>query len=299
MHHPSIKRYSLIIEIVKNWKYPSFKDIKKYLYDEGFEMSDRNIQRDIERIRDDFGLEMPYEQKKNGYYIDEKKSLNIKSFYKFLEIVSTAEVLTESLKDTKDVLKYISFEGEGMLRGVQYLKDILTGIRKHRKISFTYKRFQADEEKKHEIHPYLIKEYQNRWYVIGKTSPTSYFITFGLDRMTEFKLTTKRFKPVKTKDPREIFENKVGLTYTKEKTQFVVLSFSPVQAKYEKTLPIHRSFEIIKETKNEVQFKYFIIPNFEFEQKILQHGENVKVVKPKWLAEKIKNRLRTAQKKYR
>ena len=41
---------------------------------------------------------------------DYKNSLNIESFFRFLEIVNTDELLTESLLESKDSLKYISFD---------------------------------------------------------------------------------------------------------------------------------------------------------------------------------------------
>ena len=88
--HGTIRRYTLIIEKINRKQYPSFDTIKDYLFEHGFEVSARTIQRDIEQIRFDFGIEIQYDRYKNGYFIDVDSSINIESFLRFLEIVGTA-----------------------------------------------------------------------------------------------------------------------------------------------------------------------------------------------------------------
>ena len=88
--HGTIRRYSLIIEKMGNKQYPSFNLIKDYLHEHGFELSSRTIQRDLEQIRFEFGIEINYNRNKNGYYIDEELSINMNAFLQFIEIVSTA-----------------------------------------------------------------------------------------------------------------------------------------------------------------------------------------------------------------
>lgn len=92
--HGTIRRYTLEIEKIRRGQFPSFQEIKDYLFEHGFEIGARTIQRDIEQIRFEFGIEIKYDRDKNGYYIDYVNSLNIESFFRFLEIVNTAELLT-------------------------------------------------------------------------------------------------------------------------------------------------------------------------------------------------------------
>ena len=62
----TIKRYYLIIEKVKGKTFPSFLEIKECLSQEGFQISDRTVQRDFEQIRLEFGVEISYNRLKNG-----------------------------------------------------------------------------------------------------------------------------------------------------------------------------------------------------------------------------------------
>ena len=143
----------------------------------------------------------------------------------------------------------------------------------------------------------MLIEYQHRWYIIGKTGGRKEFRTFGVDRIDDLEIQADTFEPDTRTDPVELFDNIVGLTYSLNELEDVVLSFTPLQGKYVKTLPLHKSQEIIKENKNELIVKLTIIPNFEFKQKILMLGDSVKVIEPEWLVNDIKNKLKNALKR--
>lgn len=297
--HGTIRRYTLIIEKIGRKQYPSFEIIKDYLFEHGFEISTRTIQRDIEQIRFEFGIEIKYDRNRNGYFIDTETSINPDSFLRFLEIVNTAELLTESLKESKDTLNYISFESHGDLKGIENLKPLLFAIKNHRKVAFTHENFDTGKQRKYSVRPYLLKEYQNRWYLVGIIGGTNEFRTFGIDRILNLEVKEETFKPETKIDPIELFENTVGLSYSYNELEEVVLSFTPLQAKYVKSLPLHKSQEIIEENEKEVQVKLRIIPNFEFKQKVMMLGETVKVLEPKWLVDDIKKSLTTALMNYK
>jgi predicted DNA-binding transcriptional regulator YafY len=297
--HGTIKRYTLIIEKIGRNQYPSFEIIKDYLFEHGFEISTRTIQRDIEQIRFEFGIEIKYERNRNGYYIDTRTSINIDNFLRFLEIVKTAELLTESLKESKDTLDFISFESREELRGIENLKPLLIAIKNNRMVSFSHEKFDTGKQRKYLVKPYLLKEYQNRWYLVGIVESTSEIRTFGIDRIFNLNVNGDTFKPETKINLVELFENTIGLTYSFNEIEEVILSFTPLQAKYVKSLPLHKSQVIIADNENEVQVKLRVIPNYELKQKILMIGESVKVLKPKWFAEEIKKSLCTTLKKYK
>lgn len=297
--HGSIRRYTLIIEKIGRNQFPSFNVIKDYLFDHGFEVSARTIQRDIEQIRFEFGIELKYDRNRNGYFIDTETSINTDSFLRFLEIVNTAELLTESLKESKDMLNYISFESHGDLRGIENLKPLLFAIKSYRKILFSHENFETGKKRKYSVKPYLLKEYQNRWYLVGIIGGTKEFRTFGIDRMLNLEIKEDIFQPVSGINPLELFENTVGLSYSYNKLEEVILSFTQLQGKYVKTLPLHKSQVILEDHEKELRVKLKIIPNYEFKQKILMLGETVKVIKPKWLVDDIKKSVQATLKKYK
>ena len=114
------------------------------------------------------------------------------------------------------------------------------------------------------------------------------FRTFGIDRIESIEVLTETFKPDPKLNPTKLFENIIGLNYSSNKPEEVILSFTPLQGKYIRSLPLHKSQQIIKETEDELLIKIIVIPNFELKQKILMMGENVKVMKPEWFVKEIK-----------
>lgn len=296
--HGTIRRYTLEIEKIRKGQFPSFLEIKDYLFDHGFEIGERTIQRDIEQIRFEFDIDIKYSRDKNGYFIDYETSLNIESFFRFLEIVSTAELLRESLNESKHTLKHISFDTGGGLKGIENLKPLLRAIKEHRKISFDHFSFNTNKTRKYSIKPYLLKEYQNRWYIVGLIGNLSEFRTFGIDRIDNLNVKPETFSPNNTLNPIEMFEKTIGIVYSLNTPQNVVLSFTPKQGKYIKTLPLHASQEILTDNDIEFRISLTVIPNYELTQLILMHGDTIKVIEPEWLANEIKENLKRTLEKY-
>jgi len=289
-----IRRYALIIEKVNTNRFPSLTDIKDFLFDNGFEISMRTLQRDIEQIRYEFGIEITYERERNGYFIDTENSFNMDGFLRFLEIANTSELLMEGLKESKDTLSFIQFESLGQLRGIENLKPLLFAIKNQRVIRFQHQNFHTGEVKTFSINPYLLKEYQNRWYLIGKINTQNFFISFGIDRITELKVMETFFELDTKTNPTALFENIIGLSDSESEPQEIILSFTPLQGKYVKSLPLHKSQQIIVDNDAELRIKLMLVPNFEFRQQILMLGEAVKVIKPSGLAKEIQQSLKNA-----
>lgn len=295
----TIRRYTLIIEKVSRGQLPSFEEIRDYLYDHGFEISVRTLQRSLEQIRYEFGIEIKYDKPKNGYWIDLENSVNIESFFRFLEIVNTAELLTESLNESKDSLKYISFDNAGSLQGIENLKPLLEAIKMRRKVTFEHYNFHTRKSREFMFKPYLLREYQNRWYVVGQIGNHSEFRSFGVDRMSKLKLLTETFARAKKDQPEDLFENTIGMVYSLGKVERVVLSFSPTQGEYVKSLPYHRTQKVLIDDDKECRIELMVVPNYELTHLILMQGDSVKVLEPQWLADEIVDELENALSNYK
>lgn len=215
-----------------------------------------------------------------------------------LELVETAHVFQESLKEGKETLSYIDFEFEGNISGIEHLQDVLQAIRSHHCIRFRHESYQTGKAKIYNVKPYLIKEYQGRWYVIGEVSSINEFRTFGLDRITEIEILTKTFVPQENLNLQERFHDVVGLTYSEGKVQKVVLSVKNSQLPYLKSVPLHSSQRVIVENKDHALLELFLKPNYEFVQRIFMQMETVKVVEPEWLVKDVKKRIEKMRKLY-
>lgn len=285
----TIKRYTLIIEKINRGLYPTLKEIETYLFDRGFEISTRTVRRNIEQIKYEFGIEINYSKERKGYHINKENSIEFNSFLRFLEIANTAELITESIKDSKKTLEYISFDNDGNLKGINNIKKLLQAIKEQKAITFTHYNFDQESYKERKLYPYLLKEYLNRWYIIGlQNKNDTNFRTFGIDRISNLKLTTEVFKRNQELHPQSLFSSIIGVIYPEENIQEVILKFTPFQGKYIKTLPLHHSQEILTDNEKEFTIRLWIKVNYELKQRLLMLNHQVEVLKPESLRDDMK-----------
>lgn len=294
------RRYYFIIEKLKSKVFTTFDEINETLARHDIEINRRTLQRDLQTIRNEFLIEIPYNRKQNGYYIDYEESLteDIESFVYFLEIVNTADLLVNNLSDGKNTLRHISFDGVGNLRGINVLKPVLQAIQDQNVITFDHLSYQSGEITGYTLQPYGLREYMNRWYVVGIAEGESGLWKFGVDRIENLVITAKVFEREPEKNPHALFEKVIGVEISGESVQKVILSFEPRQGKYIKSLKLHRSQAVLVDDEKELRIQLTVKPNFELIQHILSHGSMVIVLEPEWLRDKVVRIYRSALQKY-
>lgn len=293
-----LRRLYLLVEKIENAFHPTFDEIYDYYYEHGFEISKRTIQRDIETLRIEFGIEITYDRFREGYYVDRSRSLNVNSFFRFLEYANTADLLSENIRQNKNNLEYIHFESQGKLKNLHLLKELMFAIRNNRSISFTHYNFSKETRKSFTVYPYGLKEYQSRWYVVGMVENIDNPLKFGIDRIEELNVHDQTFEKDPHFDMNDLFDDVVGLRTDREKEE-ILLHFTPFQGKYIKTLPLHPSQEVVEEDDQGVTVKLKVRPNFELKQKLMMQCQAVKVIQPQWLAEEMQEIYREALENYK
>lgn len=181
-YQAKIKRYLQILQLIEKSKYPSVSMMLDSINDSGLKVSDRQLKRDIESLRVEFGLDVKYSTYNKGYFIQDE-DLTFPYFLKLLEFSQNIELLTSYLKEGSSMTEIIEFEDYNSFKGLQFIRDIADSIQHHKELRLEYKRFESSIAKKYLFQPYLLREYMNRWYVIGHLSDTFEIRTFGLDRI--------------------------------------------------------------------------------------------------------------------
>ena len=297
----TIKRYFLIVSLVRQNQRPSLSEILNMLHSEGFKISKRTLDRDIEDIRNEFGIEMVYDKIKKGYFVDLTESLNIDNILRFFELSISAQVMIDSFKEGKEALQFVSFDSSDSLIGVHWLRNLMMAIRTHRIICFDHTSFQTGDTWHYEVHPYFLKEYKGRWFIYAYVPAIKDFRIFGIERIDKLILADEYYKPIKKFIPAEKFEHIIGislLAYQEQPIQTIVISTTAEQGRYMKSLPWHPSFTPLVDDENEFQFSLTIMPNNEFIQMMLNYCNLVTVVKPQWLRDTLKKILSESARKY-
>ncbi|UAM97287.1 WYL domain-containing protein [Polaribacter litorisediminis] len=299
--HVISRRIQDIIQFIYDTYYPSKNKIISFLETRDFKVSSRTFDRDLERIRSDFGLVISYNKAKEGYFINEQKSMKVTSFFKFLEIVTIADIFSESLANSNTTLEYVSFDDSKSFRGIDSLKTILIAINQNRKICFEHENYLKKTVKKHCISPILLKEYENRWYVIGVTDLLKTTRTFGLDRVKNIKI--KELSKVKKEDyskDLKAFDNIIGLDHENNSNPVKVqLLINELHLNYLRSLPLHHS-QVIHSKNEKEQFlvDFYLVPNFEFKSQVLKMGSDALVIHPKSLKNEIRELLSISLARY-
>lgn len=184
------------------------------------------------------------------------------------------------------------------LAGKEWLDELFRACISKKALRITYHPFTEPQPKDIIMHPFFLKEYNNRWYLIGLDDREKKWYNYALDRIKKVSDAKISFFNTPMK-PQKHFEDVIGVTIP-EKTELadVILSFTPEQGNYIKTKPLHHSQTLVKESKDEYRIKIRVKPNYELEQTLLMFGEKVKVIEPAALKEKIVSRLNEAIRRY-
>lgn len=291
-----IRRYNLIIEKIQKSKHPSFSDIQYYLLKQDFPISNRTLQRDIEQIKYQLNISIEYDKQTNGYFIEHNnQSKNILDLLQQKSFYSDLVEFTKANPKHKDA---ILLDNEMQQPGFNHVPEILFAIRNGHIIHFEYRKFKDDAITCYSIEPYSLKAFENRWYLVGLISGKPRLQKFGLDRILCLTNTATRFKKDKTISIKEHFAQMIGVNDMPHHREIVHLAFTPFRAKYIETLPLHWTQKKISNDSNWVIYEYYLIPNFELEQKILGLGVEVKVLKPAKLKSRMLQLLKLCIKNY-
>ena len=297
LNSTQVAQTSLLIDILKKKPYQKIGDLVKQLGITKPKISDRTFYRLVDKLFIVYGIKITFDYVIGGYFLDEKESSNTESFLSHLEILATAELFTSNFQDNFNPLSVVEFETKSVTAAVPNFKTILEAIQQQLPINFKHKSFyHHNKEEQYNLKPYFLKQYQNRWYVVGETEKG--YRTFGIDRIENITIGTKKFKP-KTEEAKDKFNNVIGLNYVDHKLETIKLSFHISQKPYLVSLPLHGSQkEVNPVNENSFDIELRIHPNFEFRQQILKYGSLVKVVEPKWLMEEIRGDLKKAFESY-
>lgn len=295
-------RYTRIVEKIRRGQFPSKNQIIEFI-NEG-EYSERTFERDLQQLRNTYSIEVIYDRAKQGYYIDVEASVNLAAFLRFANLASAAELFKESIRNSKESLGYVLFDSDVAMQGQELIEPILSAIKHTQRIQFKHYNFHQNTYSDYVFEPYYLKEYNNRWYVVGyKISAEMKPITrtIGLDRILNLEVLPQTFNRYNEEYLRANFEDIIGIVYNDARyheKQRVVLSFTPLQGRYVKSLPWHKSMEILVDNNEELRVALYVLPNYELKQLILMQHAEVKVLEPESLVKEIKEALQKTLNQY-
>ncbi len=195
----------------------------------------------------------------------------------------------------------IAFENPPVALGTEFLSDLYESILQRTALKIDYQPFKAPEPQTQIIHPYFLKEYNNRWFLFGWNEGKSRIENLPLDRMRKIVLAKTPFKANENFDAESFFADMVGVTRPPEATvEHIEIKVAADRAPYLRSKALHHSQEILHTYKDgSLRIGYNLIVNFELENLLMGFGPQIEVMKPLHLREKMKEKMEQAYNIYK
>ena len=285
------------------------------------DVSKRTVQLDIQMMRSDkLGYNAPivvYDRKYYKYEDPDYSIVNIPVTDKDVKVMNEAIQVLRQFKDfslfkemdgvlqrledsvyasQKNNRAIIHLDKNEQLKGLEFIDVIYEAIQNKKVIDVAYQSFSARSSSIMKVHPQLLKEFNNRWFLLATNKGK--FITLALDRIVTIDIDNRMEYQDLQVDGDTYYKDVVGVTVSNSKPLRIKFWVDKKNAPYVITKPFHTSQRIIETREDGTIFNILVQHNFELERLILGFGDSIEVLKPKKLRDRILRKLHQSVKNY-
>ena len=324
----ALLRYRIIDRSIRNeyLPYPSKEQLRQACEEEifgsieGAHICHSTIEKDIFSMRMEHDAPIVYSKKERGYFytdssftmddvpLTEKditaikaastilhqfKNTNLFGQYEFA-IQKILDRAISSQKTVSNEEETIQFESLPTVRGNENLELLLNAINQKQIVQFSYYNFVKEEKTVRRVHPYLLKEYRNRWYLIGKSELKNKVVTFGLDRIFDPIVLESNYILDKKFNPEHYFKHAIGITVYDQLPNKVIIETNPILSKYLLSQPLHHSQELVVVKPNgNHQFSFYLLITYELKMLLMGFGKQCKIIAPEVFKKEVLSELKS------
>lgn len=288
-------------------------------------VSVRTVQSDIQMMRSDkLGYNAPIEVYEHKYYrySDPEFSITamplsqndydvmqeavdllrqLQDFEIFTEMSDLVGRLQDKLAINRDDRKpIIHFDSVPDLKGLKLLTPLYNYIAHKQPLRIMYKSFTARNANEYIIHPYLLKEFRNRWFLFGCVNKGLVLYNLALDRIESIEPVDIPFRQHPDFNSNTFFDDVIGVSKNlNSKPRMVKIWANPEQSKYIMTKPLHPSQKLMRENPDgSCLFKMEVVINFELYSVLMSYGPGIKVVYPRMAVAYMRDKFKECCKMY-
>ncbi len=270
-------------------------------------VSKRTVQLDLQLLRSDkLGYNAPIEVYDRRYYryADPEYSITdvpltesdldviaesvavlrqFKDFSLFSELSGVIQKLEDKIHRAEGAATpIIHLDKNEQLRGLEHLDTVYQAIGKRIVLWITYHSFRARRENRFRFHAAFLREYNNRWFVVGRKEETDLLMTLALDRIEKLEADLRTDYLLPDIDPATYYADTIGVTvFPERKPMSVLLWIDRQNAPYVLTKPLHPSQRQLERRKDgSIEVEITVVHNFELERLLLGFGEHLTVLAP-------------------
>ncbi len=287
------KRYIWLIDLINRRGYIPFKEISEEwrrspLNETGSPLSERTFFNHKAAVEEMFGIEIKNDRAL-GFYIHGTDFEKDSTLNWMLNTLCMNNLLQENA-DMKDRILV-----EAIPSSRKFLSEVISAMRSGRVVSLTYQSFNNPEPHTYPVQPYCVKLFRQRWYVLG-ASPKGLRV-YSLDRFVDMEELDETFTLPENFDAEAFFTGYFGVIVGDSPTE-VRIKACPNKVKYLRRLPLHRSQKEMPQEDGSSVFIYNVAPTYDFIQELLSHGDEIEVLSPLELRDKVASIISNMNSKY-
>lgn len=206
-----------------------------------------------------------------------------------------------SLNIDPDGKRVVGFDENKYLVGREYFSRLLSAISNKEVLDISYKSFKDDSVRHKIVHPYYIKKYNNRWFLLGRTEGYDTVSTFAFDRIVNISnaLNVEFIANTEIDFNDDYFTEMIGVTKPLDETkQKVGIRVRRSLYPYIATKPIHETQRVKGTDDSGVKIEIELYVNYELKQLLLSYGDGIEVLYPDSLRTQLRSDLENALNNY-
>lgn len=292
-------RYILIIHKLSGpEKYVSVESLISYLNLQmeirGYEIgiSQRTLQRDIKDILSMFEVEIR-NYRGRGYYIADRP---VDNDVRYEELLTNFDLLT-SLNHESQTAGFIIPEHHRP-KGSDSIPILIKAIKDCSVLKLDYRLVRKDDKViSKTVKPHFLKESLGLWYLLALDENNNLRL-YAIDRISNILILDECFKRDESIDPDNLFLHSYGIWDDPNiPIEEVELSYSPLDGKFIKSMPLHSSQEILVDNDEEFRILLHIRITNDFVMALLARSTSLTVIRPLSLLKRINEIYRNALKR--
>ncbi|MCC6840349.1 MAG: WYL domain-containing protein [Flavobacteriales bacterium] len=258
----------------------------------------------LERIKDSTQVYFRYRQRNftiANRPLNKEESKQLEQVLKFLSrfhglpqfnwLVEAAARLQGDMGLKAGTAQAMAFQENRELEGAVHIAPMLDAIMARKVLRVTYRSFRQEQGESFLFHPHLLKQYNNRWFLLGCREGREEVTNLALDRVIQLEEAPDTPYRASDTDWDEHFDDVVGVTVPDSRVERVRIRVGASTWPYVRTKPLHHSQRVKGNDDAAVEIEVRLKVNHELIARLLEHGPGVEVLEPESLREKMKEHI--------
>jgi predicted DNA-binding transcriptional regulator YafY len=276
----------------------------------------RQVFDDITFMESEQGWSIPLERIKDGkrvYYRYSDKSFSIKNLsinqteveqlketlailsrFKGLPQFEWIEEIQIRLENTfklkNNIQSTVGFEQNPFLKGLNHFTGIFNAIQHEVALKIKYQGYKQDKSTQVTLHPWYMKQYNNRWFLFGFNEEYQAITNFALDRIIDYEDSKIKYRHNDEVNFEEYFDDVIGVTVKRDApVEKLRIKMSKEIWPYIESKPLHGSQKLKSKNETNVIIELAVQVNHELMALLFSYADAIEVIEPESLRERFKN----------